>query len=137
MLLQIFIGMALVGITVFIQVVFIQLAFNRIKGHPPEHLQGGGIMAPVLLMTAATMWLFLALCIAVSIWALAFLVLGIFATFSQAMYFSAIAFTTLGFGDVLLPQNWQLLSGFSAANGLLLFGLNTGFLIESIRKICE
>jgi len=137
MLLQIFIGFALVGLTVFIQVVFIQLAFNRIRNHPPKHLQGDRIMAPVLLMTGATMWLFLALCIAVLIWALAFLILGIFETFSQAMYFSAIAFTTLGFGDVLLPQNWQLLSGFSAANGLLLFGLNTGFLIESIRKICE
>ncbi len=137
MLLQIIIGMALVGITVFIQVVFIQLAFNRIRIHPPKHLQGSGILAPVLLMTGATMWLFLALCIAVFIWALAFLVLGIFSTLSQALYFSAIAFTTLGFGDVLLPENWQLLSGFSAANGLLLFGLNTGFLIESIRKICE
>ncbi len=137
MLLQIFVGMTLVGLTVFIQVAFIQLAINRLKTHPQEHLNRPGFLLPVALISGATLWLFLALCIAVLIWALAFVGLDIFDTFPQALYFSLVAFTTLGFGDILLPQDWQLLSGFAAANGLVLFGLNTAFLIESIRRVCK
>ncbi|MEM9736953.1 MAG: ion channel, partial [Pseudomonadota bacterium] len=52
-----------------------------------------------------------------------------------ALYFSVVAFTTLGFGDVLLPQEWRLLAGLSAANGLLIFGVSTAFLVEVFRRV--
>ena len=38
--------------------------------------------------------------------------------------------TTLGYGDIILPTDWRLLSGVCAANGLLLFGLCAAFLYE-------
>ena len=50
-------------------------------------------------------------------------VLGLFPSLEQAVYFALVAFTTLGYGDVLLPKEWQLLGGMAAANGLLNFGL--------------
>jgi hypothetical protein len=46
-----------------------------------------------------------------------------------------VSFTTLGFGDVTLPHDWRLLSGIIAANGLILFGLNTAFLIEILNRL--
>ena len=66
-------------------------------------------------------------------WAIALRLLGIFETFESSMYFSLVAFTTLGFGDILLPQEWRLLGGMAAANGLLLFGLLTAILVETLR----
>ena len=74
------------------------------------------------------------LTVAVWIWAVAFRLLGIFGTLEASVYFSLVAFTTLGFGDVLLPQEWRLLSGLSAANGLLMFGLMTAVLVETLRE---
>ena len=71
---------------------------------------------------------------AVWIWAIAFHLLGIFISFEASVYFALVAFTTLGFGDLLLPTEWRLLGGFAAANGLLLFGLLTAILVETLRE---
>jgi hypothetical protein len=77
-----------------------------------------------ILMMTASVW----------IWAVALRGLGLFDSLEHSVYFSLVAFTTLGFGDVLLPAEWQLLGGLSAANGLLLFGLLTAMLVETLRE---
>ena len=90
------------------------------------------------LMTVLAMslvWNLLIIVAAVILWALAFMMLNIFATFEAAVYFSLVSFTTLGFGDILLPTEWRLLGGMAAANGLLLFGLITAILVETLRDI--
>lgn len=76
-----------------------------------------------------------AITIAVICWALVFHWLNAFDSMEPALYFAFASFTTLGFGDVLLPNEWRLLSGFAAANGLLLFGLFTAFLVEMMRRV--
>ena len=78
-----------------------------------------------LLMISTSVW----------IWAFAFQALGIFDTLEAALYFSLVSFTTLGFGDVLLPLEWRLLGGMTAANGFLSFGLVTALLVETMRNI--
>ncbi|MFN3144581.1 MAG: ion channel [Paracoccaceae bacterium] len=52
-----------------------------------------------------------------------------------SVYFSIVAFTTLGFGDILLPQDWRLLAGLTAVNGLLMFGFLTAMLVEVLRRV--
>ena len=37
-------------------------------------------------------------------WAFAMMGLGIFDSLELSVYFSLVAFTTLGFGDILLPE---------------------------------
>lgn len=76
-----------------------------------------------------------ALSAAVWIWALAFLYVGEFQTAEEAVYFSIVSFTTLGFGDVIISKEWRLLSGMLAANGFLLFSLATAFLIDFLERI--
>jgi hypothetical protein len=87
----------------------------------------------IAVLCMAVFWSFSTVIGGVWIWALAFLGLGIFPTLEASVYFSLVAFTTLGFGDVLLPDDWRLLSGMSGANGLLLFGLMTAMLVEVLR----
>jgi len=60
--------------------------------------------------------------------------LGCFSSLEESLYFSMVSFTALGFGDLTLPQEWRILSGMIAANGLVLFGLNTAFLIEVLHQ---
>ncbi len=87
----------------------------------------------IAVLCVAVFWSFSTVIVGVWIWALAFYGLGIFVTLEASVYFSLVAFTTLGFGDVLLPDDWRLLSGMSAANGLLIFGLMTAMLVEVLR----
>lgn len=71
----------------------------------------------------------------VTIWTLTYLGLELFDTVEGALYFALVSFTTLGFGDVLLPDEWRLLGGFTAANGFFAFGQITALLIDSMRSI--
>jgi hypothetical protein len=61
--------------------------------------------------------------------------LDAFQNFEEALYFSSVTYTTLGFGDVLLPGEWRLLAGAIAADGLLLFGLSAAFLLETAARL--
>ena len=87
----------------------------------------------MMVLCLAVLWSFLIIVLGVWVWGVAFLVLDVFETLEEAVYFSLVAVTTLGFGDVLLPEEWRLLSGMAAANGLLLFGLLTAVLVEVLR----
>ncbi|MDN5567272.1 MAG: potassium channel family protein [Paracoccus sp. (in: a-proteobacteria)] len=73
--------------------------------------------------------------ISVWLWAVAFHLLGVFKGFEEAMYFTLVTFTTLGYGDVLMPDRWRILGGLAAANGLLNFGLMTAFMVEALRHV--
>ncbi len=69
------------------------------------------------------------------LWAFTFRALGVFGTLEEAVYSSLVVFSTLGFGDVLLPLEWRLLGGMAAANGLLNFGLLTAIMVEALRQV--
>jgi hypothetical protein len=47
-----------------------------------------------------------------------------------ALYFTTITFTTVGFGDIVLPPDWRLLSSSTAINGMIIFGWSTAFIFE-------
>ena len=89
----------------------------------------------LVALTLSMLWTVVMLTASVWIWASAFVALDIFATWEASVYFSLVAFTTLGFGDILLPPDWRLLGGMAAANGLLVFGLLTAMLVETLRQI--
>ncbi len=87
----------------------------------------------VLCTTA--LWVLLQMTVAVWLWALTFSGLGIFTSLEEAVYFALVSFTTLGFGDILLPIEWRLLGGMAALNGLLNMGLVTAAMIEVLRQL--
>ena len=89
----------------------------------------------MLLVAGVSLWVLGIITAGVWLWAAAFYALGIFATLEESVYFAIVSYTTLGFGDVLLPREWRLLAGMAAANGLLNFGLLTALLVEALRHV--
>ena len=67
------------------------------------------------------------------IWAAIYMMLGEFDSISDALYFSLVTATTLGYGDLTLSPEWRLLSTFEAMGGLILFGASTAFLMTFMR----
>ncbi len=134
---QLFLGSFVIPITIFVQVWFIRVAIKQLKNFNERRSSASeyrNTVAVVSLLSMATLWLLAALSIAIWIWAGFFQLLGCFESLEESLYFSMVSFTTLGFGDVTLPQEWRILSGMIAANGLVLFGLNTAFLIEVLHR---
>ena len=71
------------------------------------------------------------------LWALLYMVLPAHAglnSFHDALYFSMITFTTLGYGDVTLNESWQILAGAEGMVGIVVFGLTTALLFAVIQK---
>lgn len=134
---QIFLGTILITLTIVVEVVFIELAVKFLTKIGDKLHVKSLLRSRIVLLSTATLWILGALSIAIWIWAIAFTLVGAFAELETALYFSMVAFTTLGLGDIILPQDWRILSGFIATNGLVLFGLNTAFLLEVLRRIME
>lgn len=70
-------------------------------------------------------------------WALLYLTLDEFSNLQDALYFSVVTATTLGYGDLTLSAQWQLLSTFEAMGGLILFGASTAFLLAAMRHVFD
>jgi hypothetical protein len=58
-------------------------------------------------------------------------------TLRTAFYFTGETYTTVGFGDVLLPASWRQLALFMAMSGLFSFGWSTGVLVYIVGKTYE
>ncbi len=89
----------------------------------------------MIVLCTTALWVLLQMTVAVWLWALTFSGLGIFTSLEEAVYFALVSFTTLGFGDILLPIEWRLLGGMAALNGLLNMGLVTAAMIEVLRQL--
>ncbi len=137
MIQQLIIGSVVIAITIVVEALFIVLAVRTLRRLGDWFEESQTTIRMVAGLVAVTVWLMLSHTIGVWLWALTFLGLDVFHDLENALYFSAVAFTTLGFGDVIVEQPWRLLSGMSAANGLLIFGVSAAFLVEFMRRILE
>ena len=79
--------------------------------------------------------MFLVSMVEISVWALAYLATGAIEEVEKALYFSAVTFTTLGYGDIVLSERWRLLAGFEAANGVIMFGWTTALVFAVVQSL--
>ena len=89
----------------------------------------------VLVISVIVVFAMAIITIGVWLWALVFLQFAVFATLEEGVYYSLVAFTTLGLGDVVVPFEWRLLGGMVGANGFLIFGLITAMLTDGMRGV--
>ena len=71
----------------------------------------------------------------IALWAPVFLMCGEISTFEKAFYFSAVNYTTLGYGDIVLSERWRLLGPLEAINGILLFGVSTAIMFAVLSRL--
>ena len=134
---QILIGSAMIALTVVIHTAGIigLIACFKVFGSRIVGQWKYIAMTRVLMITIVG--IFFVHTVEIWIWAVLYRWLGEFENLERALYFSTVTFTTLGYGDITLQEHWQLLSGFEAVNGIILFGVSTAFVFGIIRKLFE
>lgn len=54
---------------------------------------------------------------------------------ATAFYFSGVTYTTLGYGDVVLPAGWRMLGPSEGLTGILMCGLSTAFFFALVERL--
>lgn len=73
----------------------------------------------------------------IMIWGSLFIVLGEFDELYEAVYHSAVNFSSLGYGDVVMTKSWKLLGPLEAGNGVLMFGLTGAALMAMLQQMIK
>ncbi len=84
-----------------------------------------------IAIVATVFGLFLIHTVEIWTWAGAYLFLGTLPDFLDALYFSAVTFSTLGYGDIILAPEWRLFGALEGVSGLLLIGWSTAYLVSA------
>lgn len=141
MLMSILVGLVLTLITVGIHAVGTTWWIERLKRAGSELAQSNRswlTMVPLLGSTAVV--LLLLHITEVTLWATTFCFLpGLteINSFEEAVYFSTVTFTTLGYGDIVIEGPWRLLAAIEAMCGILIFGWSTALLFAIVQKILQ
>ena len=94
-----------------------------------------GVCSRVLRLSLIVICMFIVTLIEVTAWAGAYLAVDAIEALEKAIYFSMVTYTTLGYGDVLLDENWRVLASYQAANGIIMFGWTTAIVMYAIRQV--
>jgi voltage-gated potassium channel Kch len=83
-------------------------------------------------MLGTALGLFALHTIEIWLWTFAYyIVLGAHRSFDEALYFSTSTFSTVGYGDVVLPLEWRLLGALEGVDGFILIGWSSAYLVAA------
>ena len=69
------------------------------------------------------------------IWALALWMLGALPWYEEPIYFALVTYTSVGYGDVTLGENFRIFGAMAGVNGILAFGLTTAYLVNYFPRV--
>ncbi|QDV75627.1 potassium channel family protein [Botrimarina mediterranea] len=69
------------------------------------------------------------------VWATLYWSWGMLPDFETAAYYSSTSYTTVGYGDVVLPTKWRMLGPVEASVGVLMLGWSTAIIVAIVQKV--
>jgi voltage-gated potassium channel len=60
-----------------------------------------------------------------------------FPSWELAFYFSASSYSTVGYGDLILPSNWRLLGPLEGITGVLMCGISVSVLFALVTRLLD
>lgn len=71
------------------------------------------------------------------IWGVLFVCLGEFGELYEAIYHSAVNYSSLGYGDVVMSVRWKLLGPLEAGSGVLMFAMTSAALMTILQELIK
>ena len=93
-----------------------------------------GILEAIVPLVVTMLAMMVANLLQVALWGGLFVLLGEFEELYAAIYHSAVNFTSLGYGDVVMKQEWKLLGPLEAANGVLMMSMTAAALTAILQS---
>jgi hypothetical protein len=137
MLYSLLVGLPVMLLCLLVQALFLTICLRRYVRFKNTHLQHDRPLFDILLLALVMLLMLLGNFLQMVAWAGLFVLLGEFDQFSTALYFSGVNFATLGYGDIVMTDQWRLLGPLEAANGILMFGVSTAAMTAAVMDVMK
>jgi hypothetical protein len=126
-------ALALMATCVVLHATGLTTALRWLKSALPS--LGSSYGRQLRLLIAVAGWTVLIHLVEIAVWAVYYAGGGGMPDLDSALYFSAVTYTTTGYGDLVLPVSWRMVGGIEALTGILMCGWSTGFFFAIVSQI--
>jgi hypothetical protein len=137
MLRELFFAAIIIAICVVIHTISMVIFFDWLLRQRPVIERNSSLMNCALLLILVFGVVILLHVGETGIWAWFYYQRGLFEDFETSFYFSLGSYTTIGYGDVVLPQRWRLFGGLEGVSGVLLCGLSSAFIFVVVSALFQ
>jgi len=123
--------------TIFIHALPLSATVNFVRREKRLGLLGTSFWIDMGIVARAILYALAAHLTEIGLWAVLYIMCGEFLDFGTAYYHSAVNYTSLGYGDLIMTPRWRLLGPLETANGMLLFGVSTAQIFAVIQRLVE
>ncbi len=123
----------LVAVTVAVHALGFALLLKgarRLRAGLPKRL-----LSATWLLIRVTWALIVIHVVEITVWALFYWWSDCLPDAESAFYFSGVTYTTVGYGDLLLPEPWRMLGPVEGLTGILMCGLSAGLFFALVSRM--
>lgn len=135
LLIELLISTMMVGVTVLIHLGGIALLLIVVRKHRQQSPDHRSMRHEAIATVGAAGGLFVLHIVEIWLYAGLYLLIGAITRLEAALYFSVSSYTTVGYGDFVLSEDWRLLGAIESANGIILLGWSTAFFVSIVGRI--
>jgi hypothetical protein len=132
MISKLLLGLGLMAACVIVHAFGVTSAIRWLRAHPDTGLH---FWLWIRRFITLAVWIVILHLFEIAVWALFYLWRGVMPDFQSAAYFSAVTYTTTGYGDLVLAAPWRLLGAVEALTGILMCGWSTGFFFAIVSRM--
>src|SRR5271170_6558771 len=137
MMIPLAVGVITFACTIFVHVLPLGVTVLIVRREKRLGQEGASFWIDFAIVALIILVSLVAHLIEIALWAAVFMICGEFHEFSMAYYHSAVTYTTLGYGDLIMSPKWRLLAPMEAANGILMFGVSTAMIFTLILRLTQ
>jgi hypothetical protein len=134
-LLPLVVGIIAVECTIVVHVLAFATTVNLFRYEKRRGRLGTDALRDFATITLVISVAFVAHLAEMGLWAALLVLCGEFQELGTAFYHSAVNYTTLGYGDLLLSPAWRLLGPLEATNGALMFGVSAAMVFAVVQRL--
>jgi hypothetical protein len=136
-LIPLLVGGCVVTCTILIHALGLNVAVRFVRHERQVGRAGINFWSDLAIVALAMSITMVAHLVEIALWAVLFRTCGEFPDLGTAYYHSAVNYTTLGYGDLIMTPSWKLLGPLEAADGMLMFGVSTAIIFALIQRLIE
>jgi voltage-gated potassium channel len=131
---QVIVAAVLIILTLSVQSAGMAAFVVWVRGYFARNTSRFGVVHSAHLMVRVTTVMLTLQLLEILLWA-GFYRWKCFSTWDAAIYFSVTTYSSVGYGDLLLPREWRMLGPIETVIGVLMCGLSTSGLFAIVSRL--